>query len=85
MQISNYFHLNSTLWELDPTSKVVFIKEINQQIELALPLLAKIKNYTLSLIDYRLEIGHFEALKAAFSIDPSLLKSVQLSNCGITD
>jgi len=38
----------------------------NSQSELALPILAKIKNKELILTDYRLEHGHFEALKAAF-------------------
>jgi len=65
-QQSSKFNLNSTLWELEPTSKVAFIKNSNRFAELSLPILAKIKNKELVLSDYRLEFGHFEALKAAF-------------------
>ena len=35
--------------------------------------------------DYRLEIGHFVALKAAFEIDPECLTKFSLNNCGIDD
>lgn len=52
---------------------------------MALPILAKIKNKELILNDYRLEIGHFLALKAAFKIDPECLNKVSLNNCGIDD
>lgn len=72
-QQSTKFNLNSTIWELKPTSEVAFIKNSNRNSELALPILAKIKNKELVLSDYRLEFGHFEALKAAFLVDPNCL------------
>ncbi len=55
----------------------------NHFAELALPILAKIKNFELSLADYRLEIGQFCALKAAFTIEPKILTKISLQNCGL--
>lgn len=67
------------------TGKVAFIKKSNLHSELALPILAKIKNRELILSDYRLEYGHFEALKASFAIEPDLVHKISLNNCGIDD
>jgi hypothetical protein len=72
-------------YEFKPTAKVAFIKNTNAHSELALPLIAKIKNFELILSDYRLEIGHFEALKASFKLEPNLLTKVTLNNCGLDD
>jgi hypothetical protein len=73
------------MFEEFPSSKVSFIKCSNSNLELALPILAKIKNKELILSDYRLEIGNLEALKVAFSIEPDLIKKITLNNCGVDD
>jgi hypothetical protein len=47
--------------------------------------LAKIKDRELILNEYRLETGHFLALKAAFMIEPTMLTKVSLNNCGVEE
>jgi len=84
-RLSGIYNFNSTIFEEKPTGKVVFIKNSNLHSELALPILAKIKNFELILTDYRLELGHFEALKASFKIEPNILTKITLNNCGVDD
>ena len=83
--MSAKYNLNSTIYEIKPTSRVAFIKKVNQQAELALPIITKIKEKELILSDYRLELGHLIALKSAFEIDPNCLTKITLNNCGIDD
>lgn len=85
IRLSGIYNFNSTIYQLLPSSKVKFIMKSNSQSELALPILAKIKNKELILTDYRLEHGHFEALKAAFLIEPDIVNKITLNNCGVDD
>jgi len=64
---------------------VAFFTNCKRQVELALPILSKIKNGELILNDYRLEHGHFEALVTSFVIQPDSLTKITLNNCGLDD
>ncbi len=54
-RISGIYNFNSTIYEKHPTARVAFFTNCKRQIELALPILSKIKNGELVLNDYRLE------------------------------
>lgn len=82
-KLSGIYNFNSTIYELNPTGKVQMIKVANHYAELALPILAKIKHQELILTDYKLEVGHYCALKAAFTIEPKLLSKISIQNCGL--
>ena len=70
--MSAEFNQNSTIWELEETAQVAYLKGTKRAV--ALPLLAKISNKKLSLTDYRLDPEHFEALQSAFMKDSTLLE-----------
>jgi len=61
-RLSQLYNFNSTIYEEYPTSKSAMITAVKQYAELALPILAKIKDRELILNEYRLETGHFLAL-----------------------
>jgi hypothetical protein len=54
-RISGIYNFNSTIYEKEPTSRVAYFTNCKREIELALPILSKIKNGELVLNDYRLE------------------------------
>lgn len=64
---------------------MAFFTNCKKQSELALPILAKIKNFELTLNDYRLDIGQFEALATSFAIQPNILTKITLNNSGLDD
>ena len=84
-RISGIYNFNSTIYEKNPTSRVAYFTECKRQVELALPILSKIKNKELVLTDYRLEQGHFDALGVSFKIQPEILNRITLINCGIDE
>jgi len=67
-RISGIYNFNSTIYEKNPTSRVAYFTSCKKLVELALPILSKIKNCEVVLNDYRLENGHFKALEASFQI-----------------
>jgi len=54
-RISGIYNFNSTIYEKNPTARVAYFTNCKRTIELALPILSKIKNGELVLNDYRLE------------------------------
>ena len=50
-----------------------------------MPLLSKIKNKELNLVNYSLTSAHMLALTSVFEIDPLILKGITLVNCNIDD
>ena len=84
-RLSSIYNFNSTIYQLEPTAKVGFIKTASHFAEVALPILSKIKNQELILNDYRLDYGHMQALKEAFRIEPHLATTFRLNNCGLDE
>ena len=82
-KLSSIYNFNSTMLEEQPTANTQYIKHCNAKCQLALPLLAKIKNKELILNDYRLELAHYEALFAACATQPEILEKITLNNCGV--
>ena len=58
-QIFSNYHYNSVIQEIKPTSKMAFIKTCQKYVDIALPLISKIINQELNLIDYQLSLIHF--------------------------
>ena len=58
-QIFSNYHYNSVIHEIKPTSKMAFIKTCQKYVDIALPLISKIRNQELNLIDYQLSLIHF--------------------------
>ena len=58
-QIFSNYHYNSVIQEIKPTSKMAFIKTCQKYVDIALPLISKIRNQELNLIDYQLSLIHF--------------------------
>lgn len=50
-----------------------------------MPLLSKIKNKELNLVNYSLTSAHMLALTSVFEIDPLILEGITLVNCNIDD
>ena len=76
---------NSGMHPINPTSRINYLKQCNKNIELALPLISKIKDRELMCSDYPLQAGHFDALRMAIEIEPDMIQRITLNNCGLDD
>lgn len=76
---------NSSLHPIQPSSKITYLKQISKEVEIALPLITKIKEKEMTANDYPLQAGHFDALKIAVQLEPTMLKKITLINCGLDD
>ena len=52
---------------------------------MALPLLAKVVNCKLSLMNYLLSIGHVKAFVKTFDFNKDFVNQFLFDNCGLTD
>ena len=53
--------------------------------DLAIPLLAKVVNKQLSLMNYQLSIGHLKAFGRTFDFNREFVNRFLFKNCGLTD
>lgn len=53
--------------------------------DLAIPLLAKVVNRQLSLMNYKLSVGHVKALVKTFDFNKEFVSRFLFQNCGLTD
>ena len=71
------------VYEEDPRFQYLF--RCQQHLNLALPLLDKVRGKTLCLYDYTLDIGHCKALAIACQLFDKSINRVLFDNCGIDD
>jgi hypothetical protein len=62
-----------------------YFSECQAEMELALPILEKVYNKTLTLYDYNLSMVQTKALEHAARFFESFVNRVLFDNCGITD
>lgn len=62
-----------------------YLYKCQQHLNLALPLLDKVRGKTLYLCDYTLDIGHCRALAYSCSLFDKSINRVSFDNCGIDD
>ena len=70
-------------YKYDP--RFQYLLKCQQYLNLALPLLDKVRGKTLCLTDYTLDIGHCKALAFACSLFDKSINRVLFDNCGIDD
>jgi hypothetical protein len=64
---------------------MAFIQHCKKAGDKALPLLSKIKDQKLTLMDYAINETNCGAFAHILKLDPNLLTSLHLHNCGIGD
>jgi hypothetical protein len=69
----------------NPDKKLAFIEFCKKSGDKALPILSKIRDKKLVLMDYALNETSCKAFAHILKLDPNLLISLNLHNCGITD
>ena len=62
-----------------------YLYKCQQYLNLALPLLDKVRGKTLCCYDYTLDIGHCKALAVACQLFDKSINRVMFDNCGIDD
>jgi hypothetical protein len=65
--------------------KYAYFRICHLDMELAIPLLARVVNKQLCLSNYLLSIGHVKALVKTFEYSSEFLNKFLLDNCGLTD
>ena len=65
--------------------KFNFFKICQQDSDLAIPLLAKVVNRQLSLINYKLSVGHVKAFCKTFDFNKEFVSRFLFQNCGMSD
>ena len=71
--------------ELQQDPHFNYFAECQHEMELALPILEKVYNKTLSLYDYTLSPVHTQALENASKFFENFVNRILLDNCGVSD
>ena len=70
-------------YQSDP--KYAYFQICNKDSDLAIPLLAKVVNRQLSLMNYKLSLGHVKAFVRTFDFNKMFVTKFLFKNCGLTD
>jgi len=65
--------------------KYAYFRICHADMELAVPLLAKVVNRQLCLSNYRLSLGHIKAFVKTFDFNSEFVNQFFLDNCGLSD
>ena len=65
--------------------KFAYFQICTKDCDLAIPLLAKVVNQQLSLMNYQLSIGHVKAFCRTFDFNKNFVSKFLFDNCGLTD
>ena len=69
----------------DTNPKYAYFKICTKDCDLAIPLLAKVVNKQLSLMNYHLSVGHVKAFCKTFDFNKEFVSKFLFDNCGLTD
>ena len=82
--VSHYSNPASIVkYETNP--KFAYFQICTKDCDLAIPLLAKVVNRQLSLVNYQLSIGHVKAFSKTFDFNQEFVCKFLFDNCGLSD
>ena len=75
----------ASIVKYESNPKYNYFQICQKDSDLAIPLLAKVVNRQLSLMNYKLSLGHVRAFVKTFEFNSEFVSSFLLKNCGLTD